>query len=135
MLYYGKRWLGVNKYFSPEVKDMKNEEFQELVLRELTDIKDKVGGIEGRVAGIEGRVAGIEGRVAGIETIQKDIQNNLNRLETRMERVEVRQDEIYQVVKAIEHSNQVGRSETDSQSLRLAGVEGKLKKVAGVLSE
>ncbi|OQA08405.1 MAG: hypothetical protein BWY65_01497 [Firmicutes bacterium ADurb.Bin373] len=121
---------------------MKNEEFQELVLRELTDIKDKVGGIEGRVAGIEGRVAGIEGRVAGIEgrvagieTIQKDIQNNLNRLETRMERVEVRQDEIYQVVKAIEHSNQVGRSETDSQSLRLAGVEGKLKKVAGVLSE
>ena len=128
MLYYGKRWLGVNKYFSPEVKDMKNEEFQELVLRELTDIKDKVGGIEGRVAGIEGRVA-------GIETIQKDIQNNLNRLETRMERVEVRQDEIYQVVKAIEHSNQVGRSETDSQSLRLAGVEGKLKKVAGVLSE
>ena len=128
MLYYGKRWLGVNKYFSPEVKDMKNEEFQELVLRELTDIKDKIGGIEGRVAGIEGRVA-------GIETIQKDIQNNLNRLETRMERVEVRQDEIYQVVKAIEHSNQVGRSETDSQSLRLAGVEGKLKKVAGVLSE
>ena len=36
-----------------------NEEFQGLY-RELTDIKDKVGGIEGRVAGIEGRVAGIE---------------------------------------------------------------------------
>ncbi len=70
------------------------------------------------------------------------MQNGLDRLEirmenmeTRMENMETRQDEIYQVVIAIEHSNQVGRSKMDGQDLRLAGVEGKLKKVAGVLSE
>ncbi len=93
---------------------MNNKEFQELVLQELTGIKDKVGGIKDKVA--------------GIETVQKGMQN-------RLDRMEIRQDEIYQVVKAIEHSNQVGRSEMDSQNIRLAGVEGKLKKVAGVLNE
>jgi len=86
---------------------MDNEEFQRLVLQELTGIKDKVAGIETRMENIE----------------------------IRMDHMETRQDEIYQVVKAIEHSNQVGRAEMDSQNVRLARVEGKLKRAGEVLSE
>ncbi|WP_165613457.1 hypothetical protein [Desulfotruncus arcticus] len=48
----------------------------------------------------------IEERVAGIEERQKSMK--------------IRQDEIYQVVRAIEHSNQVGRSEMDNQGIRLS---------------
>jgi chromosome segregation ATPase len=131
------------------VEDLNNEEFQELVLRELTGIKDKVAGIEDKVAGIDNKVAGIETvqkgigtRLDSVETRMETMGTRLDRMgtklesiETRMESMEVRQDEIYRVVKAIEHSNQVGRSEIDSQNIRLAGVEGKLKKVAGVLNE
>jgi translation initiation factor IF-1 len=86
---------------------MDNEEFQRLVLQELTGIKDKVAGVETRMENIE----------------------------TRMDHMETRQDEIYQVVKAIEHSNQVGRAEMDSQNVRLARVEGKLKRAGEVLSD
>ncbi len=100
---------------------MDNEEFQRLVLQELTGIKDNV--------------ASIEDKVAGIETVQQGMQNSLERMKTRMDHMETRQDEIYQVVKAIEHSNQVGRAEMDSQNVRLARVEGKLKKTGEVLSD
>ena len=86
---------------------MDNEEFQRLVLQELTGIKDKVAGVETRMENIE----------------------------TRMDHMETRQDEIYQVEKAIEHSNQVGRAEMDSQNVRLARVEGKLKRAGEVLSD
>ncbi|MDD3315591.1 MAG: hypothetical protein PHX16_02845 [Syntrophaceticus sp.] len=89
------------------MRSINNEEFQKLVLQELTGIKDKAAGIETRIGNME----------------------------TRMDHMEIRQDEIYQVVKAIEHSNQVGRAEMDSQNVRLATVEGKLKKVGEVLSE
>ena len=63
-----------------------------LVLQELTGIKEKVTGVEERVTGIE----------------------------ERQKSMEIRQDEIYQVVRAIEHLNQVGRSEMDNQGIRLS---------------
>jgi hypothetical protein len=50
-------------------------------------------------------------------------------------RIEVRQDEIYQAVTAIEHSNQVGRSELDNQNIRVAKLEGKFKKAGKVFNE
>ena len=49
--------------------------------------------------------------------------------------MDIRQDEIYQVVRAIEHSNQAGKAELDSHNIRLAKVEGKIKKVAKACSE
>ena len=45
------------------------------------------------------------------------------------------QDDIYQVVRAIEHSNIVGKSELDSHNIRIAKVEGKIKKVAKAYNE
>jgi predicted nucleic acid-binding Zn-ribbon protein len=137
-------------------ESMNDEEFQKLVLQELTGIKDKVAGIETRMGNMETRMDRIETRMGNIETRMDRIETRMGHMETRMgnmetgmdhvetrmgnmetgmDHMETRQDEIYQVVKAIEHSNQVGRAEMDSQNVRLAKVEGKLKKAAEVLSE
>lgn len=83
------------------------DEFQKAVLQGLESINHRMGGLE-------------EGQ---------------KRLETRMESVETRQDEIFQVVKAIEHSNQVGRSELDNHKVRISKLEGKFKKVAKAFNE
>lgn len=100
---------------------MTNEEFQKLVLQELTGIKNKVNSIETIQTSMESRLDSIESK-----------QDNM---ESRLDNIEIRQDEIYQVVRAIEHANQIGKSEMDGQGTRLAKVEGKLKQAAKVFTE
>lgn len=51
------------------------------------------------------------------------ILNKLDNMDTRLNTMESRQDEIYQVVKAIEHANQVHRAEIDNVKIRTEGVE------------
>ncbi|MDQ2087421.1 hypothetical protein RBH29_13395 [Herbivorax sp. ANBcel31] len=93
---------------------MKNEEFQKLVLEQLSGLKDDVTGLKDDVTGLKDDVTRLKGDVTGLKT---------------------RQDEIYHVVKAIEHSNQVGKAELDKHEFRIAKVEGKFKKVAKVMDE
>lgn len=100
---------------------MTNEEFQNVILSELKGLKAEVGGLKAEVRGLKAEVGELKERVGSIEERQKSM--------------EIRQDEIYQVVRSIEHSNQVGRSELDSQNIRLAKVEGKIKKAAKVFNE
>lgn len=86
---------------------MTNEEFQKIMLNEIRGIKNEISSIK-------------ESQIS---------------TDARLAKMETRQDEIYQVVTAIEYTNQVGRSELDSQNIRLAKVEGKIKKVAKVYNE
>jgi len=80
------------------------------------------------------------------EEFQKAVLQELKAISSRIDvlenefkdgqkRIESRQDEIYQVVRAIEHSNQIGRSELDSQNIRIAKLEGKFKKIAKAYNE
>ncbi|SDI05957.1 M domain protein [Desulfosporosinus hippei] len=56
------------------------------------------------------------------------ILNKLNHLESR-------QDEIYLVVKAIEHNNQVHRAEIDNLKHSVANVEGTLSTIGEVITK
>lgn len=128
---------------------MTNEEFQMAVLEELRGMKGEISGIKGEINGVKGEISGIKGeingvkgeiggikeKVNGIEVEISGIRGEIEEIKTKVSNIEVRQDEIYQVVRAIEHSNQVGRSELDVHNLRLAKVEGKLKRVAKVYNE
>ena len=69
------------------------------------------------------------------EEFQKLVLQELKALNQKVGNVETKQDEIYQVVRAIEHSNKVGKAELDSQNIRIAKVEGKLKKAAKALNQ
>jgi len=53
----------------------------------------------------------------------------------KLSSMEARQNEIYELVKAIDHSNQVGRAELDKQDFRISKVEGKLKATAKIFDE
>ncbi len=53
----------------------------------------------------------------------------------KLQDIETRQDEIYNVVRAIEHANNIAKSELDKQSVRVAKIEGKLKQTGKSLLE
>ena len=65
----------------------------------------------------------------------RSINSRIGNIEERQKSMETRQDEIYEVVIAIEYSNQVGRSELDNQNIKIAKLEGKFKKVAKAYNE
>jgi hypothetical protein len=77
----------------------------------------------------------MEVRQKNMEVLQKNMEVRQKNMEVRQKNMEVRQDEIYQVLTAIEHSNKVGRSELDSHNIRIAKVEGKMKKIAKVCND
>lgn len=53
----------------------------------------------------------------------------------KLQNIELRQNEIYDVVRAIEHSNNANKAELDNHNLKIAKIEGKLKKSAKALIE
>lgn len=90
---------------------MTNEEFQKLVLEQLS--------------GLRNDLVDIKQRQINMEIDQKNMKIDQKNMEAR-------QDEIFQVVKAIEHSNQVGKAELDKHEFRIAKMEGKFKKVGKI---
>ncbi len=107
---------------------MTNEEFQKTILHELKAINTRIGGLDNKIEAIDNRIEGLDNRIVSLEI-------NFSELKEGQKRIEARQDEIYQVVRAIEHSNQVGRSELDSQNIRISKLEGKFKRVAKAYNE
>ena len=55
-------------------------------------------------------------------------------LESRMDRLESRQDEIYLVVKAIEHNNIVHGAEIDNLKFKVSHTEGTINAVGNVIT-
>ena len=56
-------------------------------------------------------------------------------LSAKQDELSTRQDEMYQVLRSIEHSNNAGKAELDSQNVRVSKIEGKMKKVAKAWQE
>ena len=62
------------------------------------------------------------------------MDTRLDKMDTRLDNMDSRQDEIYQVVKAIEHSNQVHRAELDNVKFRTSYLEGTINDIGGVIN-
>ena len=63
------------------------------------------------------------------------IDNRLDTMDNRLTSVEKRQDEIFTVVKAIEHSNQVLKAEFDNFNLRVSHLEGTINAVGELINK
>lgn len=61
------------------------------------------------------------------------ILNKLSNLEKRQESMEKRQDEIFNVVKAIEHSNNTGKADLDNLTHKVAHIEGTIDTAGKIL--
>ena len=59
---------------------------------------------------------------------QKEMQESQKNMETR-------QDEIFSVVKAIEHSNTAHKAEIDNITYKVAHIEGTINKIGDVIVE
>ncbi len=138
---------GVKTDFRKELKEEINgvkTDFRKELKEEINGVKIELGkeikGVEtGLKEEIKGVETGLKKEIKGVETGLKkeinEIKQKVEGIEKSQESMRTRQDEIYQVVRAIEHSNQVGKSELDSHNIRIAKVEGKIKKVAKAFNE
>lgn len=67
--------------------------------------------------------------------IQKSMIENQNGMEERQKNMEIRQDEIFSVVKAIEHSNTIQKAEIDNIIYKVAHTEGTINKIGNFIVE
>ena len=139
---------------------MTNEEFQKGFFEELASIKEEFASTKKE---FREEFASIKEEFKYVKTQQGDMMIDIQRVKTQqgdmmidiqhvksrqddmvmrqddmaddIQHVITRQDEMYAVMCAIEHNNQVGRSELDGQNIRLAKAEGKFKKAAKVFEE
>jgi peptidoglycan hydrolase CwlO-like protein len=123
---------------------MTNEDFQSLVLEKLEildngqksleggqkDLVDAQKSIEAGQKKLDERHISLENSLKKLESRQTSLENRQLKSEEDMMYIRTRQDETYNIVAAIDHSNQVGRAELDGHNLRIAKFEGKFIKVA-----
>jgi len=62
------------------------------------------------------------------------ILNKIGGIESRLDGLESRQDEIYLIVKAIEHNNEVHRAEINSLQYRVHYIEGTFNAIGDVIA-
>lgn len=84
---------------------------------------------------MEGRFDKIEDRLDTMDKRFDKIENRLDTMEDRLDTMEIRQGEIYNIVQAIEHSNQVNKAELDNLGYRTAHIEGTINGVSEVLDK
>ena len=77
------------------------------------EIKDMLGLILNKIDGLESR---------------------FDSLESRFDRLESRQDEIYLIVTAIEHNNQVHRAEINNLQYKVDYIEGTINAIGEVIT-
>ena len=84
------------------------------------ELKDMLGLILNKLDRLESKMVGLESRMVG--------------LESRMDKLESRQGEIYLVVTAIEHNNQVHRAEINNLQYKVDYVEGTINAIGEVIT-
>jgi len=74
-------------------------------------------------------------KLDNMEEGQKEIKESQKVMEERQKNMETRQDEIFSVVKAIEHSNTTHKAEIDNITYKVAHTEGTINKIGNVIIE
>jgi len=63
------------------------------------------------------------------------LMGKLDTISESQKNMEIRQDEIFSVVKAIEHSNTTHKAEIDNITYKVAHTEGIINKIGNVITE
>lgn len=72
-------------------------------------------------------------KLDNIEKRQESMEIRLESMEIRQESMEKKQDEIYSVVKTIEHSNNVRKAEIDNLTYKVAHIEGTINGIGELI--
>ncbi|MCB8815814.1 M domain protein [Desulfosporosinus shakirovi] len=99
-------------------------------------ILNKLDGLESKVDKLESKVDKLESKVDKLESTMELRMDTLeSKMELRMDNLESRQDEIYLIVKAIEHNNQVHRAEIDNLKYTVSNMEGTINTIGDVITK
>ena len=91
------------------------------------EIKEMLGLILTKLDGLDSRMDRLESRMDKLES-------SMDKLELKMDKLELRQGEIYLVVKAIEHNNEVHGAEIDNIKFKVHNFEGTLNAMGDVIT-
>ncbi|KAB2952925.1 hypothetical protein F9B85_06545 [Heliorestis acidaminivorans] len=104
----------------------------ESLLKELLEvvksIDKRVGSIENRLDSMEKRMDSMEKRMDSMEKRMDSMEKRMDSMEKRMDSIEKRQEEMYQVLRAVEDNGKVNGAEIKKISERLDRIEGKVSK-------
>ncbi|MCO5385886.1 MAG: M domain protein [Desulfosporosinus sp.] len=106
-----------------------------LILNKLDGLESKVDSLDSKVDNLELRMGKLELRMDNLELRMDNLELKMGNLELKMGNLESRQDEIYLVVKAIEHNNQVHRAEIDNLKHTVGNVEGTINTIGDVIAK
>ncbi len=108
--------------------DNETKKMFELLINKIDNLSEKQDSMNERLNSVDARLDSMEGRLNSME-------GRLNSMEGRLNSMEIRQNEIFSVVKAIEHSNVTHKAEIDNITHRLAHTEGVINKIGNVIIE
>jgi len=98
------------------------------------EIKEMFGVILNKLNGIESRIDRIELRMDKLELRMDKLELRMDKFELRMSKLDSRQDEIFLVVKAIEHNNTVHGAEIDTIKFKVHHLDGTFNAMGEVIT-
>lgn len=90
--------------------------------------------ILGKLDGIGTRLDSIEKRLDSVENRLDSVENRLDALETGFKNIEKRQEEMYIIMKSIEHNNEIHKAEIDNIKVRTGYLEGTINNIGEVIN-
>ena len=70
-----------------------------------------------------------------MQAVQEEMKESQQEMKESQKNMEIRQDEIFSVVKAIEHSNTEHKAEIDNIIYKVAHTEGTINKIGNIINE
>lgn len=101
--------------------DNETKKMFETLINKLDNISEKQNNMDESLKRMGGR--------------QGNIEKSLKNMDKRQKNMEIRQDEIFSVVKAIEHSNTTRKAEIDNITYKVAHTDGIINKIGNVIIE
>lgn len=121
---------------------MDNEVFQKAVIQELKSISVCQDEFGKRLDEFGTKMDKLETRLHKFDVRQNEFSTKMDKFDVhqnefskRLDQFGIRQNEMYLVMRSIEHSNNAGKAQLDSQNLRVSKLEGKFKRVAKVCGD
>lgn len=74
-------------------------------------------------------------RLDSIEEGQNELKESQKEMIKSQRNIEIKQDDIFLVVKAIEHSNNTHKAEIDNLTYKIVHTEGTISKIGDVITE
>ncbi|KOA20597.1 hypothetical protein CLHOM_07390 [Clostridium homopropionicum DSM 5847] len=111
--------------------DKETKQIFEIILNKLDTIEKNQDGMQKDMYSMQKNIDSMQKAQNNMQKSIDATESSIDRMQVaqnsiikRQELMEIRQDEIFELVKAIEHSNKVKTAEIDNLNLKVARIEG-----------